>query len=254
MNYRDLAGIRVSEIGFGGWGIGGADWGPTDDNASLNALHAAYDRGITFYDTAPSYGRSEKLIGTAFKHRRDKVVICTKTVDFEIGESLRHFGYIDVLLTHHRVHISEAIAERMEQLVEGGAVRLWGMSAPSPFDAYHAIDQGARAVEANLSMMDQRAIEGALLDKVSVIARTPLNFGFLSGLITEETVFDEAHHLARQPRARILDWIKRSRECLGDTPPGPESVRKAINWVLAHPVSTVVVGMMTREEVEANTA
>ena len=135
MNYRDLAGIRVSEIGFGGWGIGGADWGPTDDNASLNALHAAYDQGITFYDTAPSYGRSEKLIGTAFKHRRDKVVICTKTVDFEIGKSLRHFGYIDVLLTHHRQIISEELMRRMNGFVADGTVRAWGMSAPSPMDS-----------------------------------------------------------------------------------------------------------------------
>ena len=251
MNYRDLAGIRVSEIGFGGWGIGGADWGPTDDNASLNALHAAYDRGITFYDTAPSYGRSEKLIGTAFKHRRDKVVICTKTVDFEIGKSLRHFGYIDVLLTHHRQIISEELIRRMNGFVADGSVRAWGMSAPSPMDA---IGSGVSIIEANLSMMDTRAIDCDLLGATAFIARTPLNFGFLTGTITKDTIFPPGHHFHKQPRERILDWIKRSRECLGDTPPGPESVRKAINWVLAHPVSTVVVGMMTREEVEANTA
>ena len=158
-----------------------------------------------------------------------------------------------MLLTHHREIISDEVARRMEDLVREGSVRLWGMSAPSPIDAFNGMVAGARVIEANLSMMDDRAIKCDLVGWVPFIARTPLNFGLLSGLITEETVFDEAHHLARQPRARVLAWIKRSRECLDDTPPGPESVRKAINWVLAHPVSTVVVGMMTRQEVEANT-
>jgi aryl-alcohol dehydrogenase-like predicted oxidoreductase len=80
MQYRELgnSGLRVSEIGFGGWGIGG--WGPVDDAAALSALDLAYDLGVTFYDTALGYGdgHSEELIGKAFRDRRDKVIIASK--------------------------------------------------------------------------------------------------------------------------------------------------------------------------------
>ena len=204
----------------------------------------------------PSYGRSEKLIGTAFKHRRDKVVICTKTVDFEIGKSLRHFGYIDVLLTHHRVQIiSEELIRRMNGFVADGECgsggcrhrRRWTPTTP----LFGRIDHRSQFEHDGhprhrLWPVGRNGIhrQNAAQFRLPLRARSP-----------KDTIFPPGPSSChKQPRERILDWIKRSRECLGDTPPGPESVRKAINWVLAHPISTVVVGMMTREEVEANTA
>ncbi len=251
MNYRSLAGIQVSEIGFGGWGIGGRDWGPTDDVVSIRALNEAFDRGITFYDTAPSYGRSEMLIGETFRDRRDKVVICTKTKDFDISESLRHFGYIDVLLLHGIPGTPEGVT-LMSKLIEQGKVRRYGLSAKTPADASPAYaDLAFKIIEVNLSMMDTRAIDLGLLNgDNAVIARTPLNFGFLTGLINGTTDWPLGHHLKQWSPEQIADWIKHARECLGDTPPGRESVRKALDWVLAHPVSTCIVGMMTPEQVE----
>ena len=61
MEYRTLGstGIRVSEIGFGGWPIGGG-WGARDDTEALRALRRALDLGITFFDTALGYGESNK--------------------------------------------------------------------------------------------------------------------------------------------------------------------------------------------------
>ena len=79
------SGLAVSEIGFGAWGIGGnkdgaVAYGPTDEAQSLDALAAALDAGINFFDTADLYGfgESERLIGAAFAGRRDKVVIASK--------------------------------------------------------------------------------------------------------------------------------------------------------------------------------
>ena len=67
MNYRKLGstGIVVSEIGFGAWGIAGGSYGPVSDGESKKALQTAFEEGITFYDTADSYGsgHSEELIG-----------------------------------------------------------------------------------------------------------------------------------------------------------------------------------------------
>src|SRR5512143_2090233 len=87
MNYRALGqtGFRVSEIGFGAWGIGGrtvnhTSYGDTDDRTSLAALARAHECGITFFDTSAAYGNghSEELIGTAFVGTRHRVVVATK--------------------------------------------------------------------------------------------------------------------------------------------------------------------------------
>ena len=74
-------GLRISEIGFGGWAIGGNAYGPVRDKDSLEALAAAWDSGINFFDTADTYGegRSEMLVGRFLKGRsRDKVILATK--------------------------------------------------------------------------------------------------------------------------------------------------------------------------------
>ena len=90
MQYRDLGrtGIRVSAIGFGGWAIGGRTeasgtpfgWGHTFDDESLAAIRRARELGVTFFDTADSYGfgRSESLLGIVLSRYRQEVVIATK--------------------------------------------------------------------------------------------------------------------------------------------------------------------------------
>ncbi len=84
MEYRELGrtGVRVSEIGFGAWGIGGSMWRGVDDAQSRRALQAALDAGINFFDTALAYGdgHSERLIaevvGPAL--RREEAFVATK--------------------------------------------------------------------------------------------------------------------------------------------------------------------------------
>jgi len=73
-------GMSVSEIGFGGSRIGGVFADKHSRKEALNVLQKALDSGITFYDTADMYaqGESESLIGTAFRGRRDRVIIATK--------------------------------------------------------------------------------------------------------------------------------------------------------------------------------
>src|SRR5258708_20160186 len=87
MKYRQLGrcGFAVSEIGFGAWGIGGTtdgltSYGATDDKVSLAALGRALDRGVNFFDTSSvyGYGRSDQLIGQAFKNARDRVATAPK--------------------------------------------------------------------------------------------------------------------------------------------------------------------------------
>ncbi|QDS87297.1 General stress protein 69 [Rosistilla ulvae] len=82
MQYRQLghAGPQVSEIGFGGWALGG-QWGAQDDADSIAALHRAIDLGVNFIDTAAGYGegRSERVIAQVAKERSEPLFIATKT-------------------------------------------------------------------------------------------------------------------------------------------------------------------------------
>ena len=75
-------GYVVSELGLGAWGLGGDMWRGVDDGAAREALRAAVDQGITFFDTALAYGNghSERLIGEVLKAeiRADRVVVATK--------------------------------------------------------------------------------------------------------------------------------------------------------------------------------
>ena len=86
MRFRAVGktGFQVSEVGFGGWAIGGNahgdSYGSTDDSESLAALHRAYELGCNYFDTSDVYGHghSETLIGQALKGwQRDSVFIAT---------------------------------------------------------------------------------------------------------------------------------------------------------------------------------
>src|SRR5437870_13539162 len=174
MQYRDLGrtGIRVSAIGFGGWAIGGTTeasgtplgWGHTFDDESLAAIRRARELGVTFFDTADSYGfgRSESLLGIVLSRYRQEVVIATKVgvARSKSGELKKDFSrqhifhavdgslkrlrtdYIDLYQLHNptmeelrREHIQEA----MDRLQEIGKIRFWGVSVST-------IDEGLEVV------------------------------------------------------------------------------------------------------------
>src|SRR5258708_35836842 len=84
MNQRSLGdtGYRVSEVGFGAWGIGGEMWRGVDDSEGRKALHEAVEQGITFFDTALAYGagHSGQVIGEELKHgiRSGRAPVATK--------------------------------------------------------------------------------------------------------------------------------------------------------------------------------
>jgi aryl-alcohol dehydrogenase-like predicted oxidoreductase len=82
MKYRTYPGgdVTVSEVGFGLWTTSTGWWGEKSDDEAIAMLHAAYDRGITLYDAADTYGngRSEEQLAKAFAGRRERVVYATK--------------------------------------------------------------------------------------------------------------------------------------------------------------------------------
>jgi aryl-alcohol dehydrogenase-like predicted oxidoreductase len=122
MKYRILGrtGLSVSEVGFGGAGVGHV-WGATTDTDCIRAVRRAVDLGINFFDTSPMYGggRSEENLGQGLEGLRDRVYIATKVrlrteedlADMEtavrrsVEQSLRRLrtDYVDVLQIHHQL-------------------------------------------------------------------------------------------------------------------------------------------------------
>ena len=125
MKYRTLGrtGLQVSEVGFGGAGIGHV-WGPTTDEECGRAVRRALDLGINFFDTSPMYGagRSEENLGRGLAGRRHEAIIATKVrlqsedhrasledmvraVRHSVEQSLTRLDtdYLDVLQVHHQV-------------------------------------------------------------------------------------------------------------------------------------------------------
>lgn len=292
MKYRVLGrtGLSVSEIGFGGWGIGGrtvghTSYGETDSATSLAALSRALDCGITFFDTSSAYGdgHSEALIGEAFAGRRDQVVIATKAgyeswdkpPDFSpaglVASTERSLArlrsdYVDLLQLHNppvQALRDGALLDALAGLVKAGKVRAWGVSAKSPAEAVVAlVEFGAPVVQANFNMMDVRAIDSGLLDQTmrlgaGFIARTPLCFGFLSGKITRDTAFPEGDHRRGWPRAQLDNWIDGAADLLAavSARAGSEAIQAALRFCLSFAaVSSAIPGILSPAEAEQNAA
>ena len=82
MKYRTLGNtdLEISEVGFGVWTVGTTWWGITDEDFGINLLRKAYDAGITFFDTADTYGngKGETILARALGDVRDKIIIASK--------------------------------------------------------------------------------------------------------------------------------------------------------------------------------
>lgn len=292
MKYRTLGktGIEVSEIGFGTWGIGGARpgmpaYGPVDDAESIRALEAAFDSGVTFYDTADLYGfgHSETLLGKVFSGRRSQVVIGTKggltdgggghdlSADYlenALARSLKRLrsDYVDLYLLHNppRTLLCRRpdLFRFLSRLHRQGMIRAFGISAATPDDALLILESqpSVPVLQVNLNLFDMRALDNGLMGLcqstgTAIIARSPLSLGFLTGKIEPHQQFCYQDHRHRFPTAQIRRWsagVDEYRHAFADEPVATPA-QNALRFCLAfNPVATVIPGMMTTDEVKEN--
>ncbi len=284
MHYRILGttGIRVSEIGFGTWGLGGDAYGPVDDQTSMAAIERAFAAGVNFFDTSDLYGqgRSEQLLAKAFKGRRDRVVIATKggmlphrgftmPQDFSpahlqkaLEGSLKRLktDYVDIYQLHsppREVVDREEVFKLLDDFQRQGKIRAYGISARSPDDALYAVEKYAiSVVQVNFNLLDQRVVENGLLAAVAkrtgIIARTPLVFGFLSADLQADHAFAANDHRANWPLDQRRRWVAARRKfsfLWHQT--GRTQVQAALRFILDfEAVSTTIPGMLTCAQVD----
>lgn len=289
MKYRKLGktGILVSEIGFGAWGIGGSHggavaYGKTDDAESLLALKTAFDLGVNFYDTADIYGfgHSEELIGKAFGGCRADVIIASKVgflnfdgkqdfslqhINSSIENSLKslHTDYIDLYQLHNPDVglVEDSTLNALDNLKRQGKIREIGISVRSPDDGMVAVNHfGFEVIQVNFNILDQRILDNGLLElcgkkNIGVIIRTPLCFGFLTGKYAATDIFREGDHRSRWSKEQIGKWVDEGRSIMGNvmTKGKFTDAQVALRFCLSYrDVSTVIPGMLGKEQVEEN--
>src|SRR5216110_3082513 len=210
-------GLEVSALGLGCMGMSQSYGMPADKQAMIALIHAAVDRGITFFDTAEIYGpfTNEELVGEALEPLRRQVVIATKFgIKYENGQQLQDSrperitqsveGSLKRLRTdvidlyyQHRVDPNvpiEDVAGTVKELIAQGKVKHFGMSEAGvqTIRRAHAVQQ-VTAVQSEYSLWWRRPEEELLptLGQLGIgfVPFSPLGKGFLTGTIDEKTTF-----------------------------------------------------------------
>ncbi|WP_106743469.1 aldo/keto reductase [Yoonia maritima] len=269
MNYRKLGNLEVSALGLGCMGMTGVYGSGADRSAMIRLIHDAYERGVTFFDTAEAYGpfANEALLGEALQPIRDKVVIATKfgfDIDLETGartggtnsrpEHIKAVAdaalkrlktdRID-LFYQHRVDPAvpiEDVAGAVKDLIDAGKVGHFGLSEAGvqTIRRAHAV-QPVTAVQIEYSLF-WRGPEVELLTEleklgIGFVPFSPLGAGFLTGKIDETTTFEKddfrnlVPRLAPEVRTANMALVEVVKSVAARKAATPAQV--ALGWLLA---------------------
>lgn len=232
MKYRTLGrtNLKVSEIGFGAWAIGGGMWGKQDDALSLKSLRRALDLGVNFIDTAAVYGKghSEQLIAKVYRERagKEKIFVATKIppknwkwpaihgtpiqdafpknwVREQTEKSLRNLKMDCVDIQQLHVWAPNWLKEldwleELTKLRKEGKIRFIGVSLNDyePNEALELVkSEMVDTIQVIYNIFEQapqdHLFPACLQKNVGVIARVPLDEGSLTGKFTKQTRFAE---------------------------------------------------------------
>ncbi len=282
------SGIGITEVGLGLWAAGGDAWGPTDDGQVLQAIEAALEAGITFFDTSDVYGdgHSEELLGKAMKGRRDRFVVATKIgwrgFDGEkrrtaygdvqklisgVESNLKRLGttYVDVIQSHisFRDPTMEVFLEGFQRLQRDGKVRAYGLST-SDFEYIKAFNHDGKCatLQIDYSILN-RTSEVEILDYckrngIGVIVRGALAMGLLTGKFDESTVFHESDFRRKwqsdpEQNAIYKQDLAKVKQLSLLVRPGRSLAQAALQFTLSHDaVASVIPGAKNAEQVQAN--
>ncbi|HTC47535.1 MAG TPA: aldo/keto reductase [Candidatus Aquilonibacter sp.] len=285
MKKRKLGNLEVSAIGLGCMSISANYGPPADRNQGIEVIRAAYEKGVTFFDTAEIYGpyTNEELVGEALAPFRDKVVIASK-FGFKINgsrglnsrpehikkvveESLKRLrtDRID-LYYQHRVDPAvpiEDVAGAITDLITNGKVLHFGLSEASArtIRRAHAV-QPVTAIQSEYSLWTRDPEAEILLTceelGIGFVPWSPLGQGFLTGKIDPSMAFDTNSDLRATfprftPEARTANWavVDLLRKVAARKKATPAQI--ALAWLLAQkPWIVPIPGTRRLERLEEN--
>ena len=266
--------IEVTSVAMGCWPIAGVTSLDVNDEDSLDTLRTAFDSGVTFFDTAYSYGingESELLIAKALSPVRDRITLATKcgihrdqngqTIDNspsrlreQLDTSLKRLktDFIDLLYLHApdpNCDLFETAAV-MRSFLEQGKARTIGVSnfSVSQLESFHAICP-ITATQPAFNML-QRDIERdvvpwCLQHSVSVVVYWPLMKGLLAGKLPRDHQFGTKDGRAKYPMFQGEEWQK-NQDFVDQLRSFADSINRTvaqvvINWTIQRPGITVAL-------------
>jgi len=292
MEYRTFGrtGWRISEIGYGMWGMG--DWSGSDDRESEQALDLAVELGCNFFDAAWVYGKgkSEELLGGLLKrHPGEKLYVASKIPPKDLlwppkkgaalddcfppqhiveytEKSLTNLGVETIdLMQFHAWEDRWASDERWQQAVarlkRDGKIQAVGISVNrwEPHNGLAAIKTGLiDAVQVIYNIFDQ-APEDELFPicekmNIGVLARVPFDEGSLTGAITKDTRFPKDDWRSSYfTLENLMATVARVERLQPLVPQGMSLVEMALRFVLSNKsISATIPGMRKRDRVRMN--
>lgn len=281
--------LRVSRFCMGGCPMGGYGWGSVQESELLDAIHAALDAGVNFFDTADTYGlgQSERTLAKGLGSRRRDVVIESKFgvrvgggktvydnspeyIQQALEESLRRLNtdYIDVYLIHYRdgkTPIADVVG-KLEELKAAGKLRYYGLSNIHgdgleellPYAGRFACCQDELSLACRKNEDDLRAVQSRL-------RATPMTWGSLGqGILTGKYNRENVCFGADDRRSREI-YVNFHGEKLEQNLRIVEALKKiaanceksvaacAIRWILdTLPESVVIAGVKRPAQLSAN--
>jgi myo-inositol catabolism protein IolS len=261
-------GLQVSEVGFGGWGIGGDGYGAVEAQEALRTLARAEELGCNFVDTAMVYGDSEVRLGEFLAGRRSRWIVATKfsgqsagmTATLETQLRRLRTDAVDVYQLHWVPRgKDEHLLEEVHRLKQAGKVRFVGVSVYSSED----IDYVSTLAEIDALQVGFNLLEPdpfmARAEKLqawgkAVIVRSALMEGFLTGKFARDARFpapnDQRHGWSAAKIAQTVDRAERFRFLEQEA--GSMVVAAARYALSFSPVSTVILGTKSISQASSN--
>jgi len=281
--------FEVSALGFGCMGMSWSYGPPKDKQEMISLLHAAVDRGVTFFDTAEVYGPlvNEELVGEGLAPFRGKVVIATKFgweanpndggkwnalnsrpehIKQVAEGSLKRLRVDAIdLFYQHRVDLNvpiEEVAGAVKDLIQEGKVKHFGLSEAraQTIRRAHAV-QPVAALQSEYSLFWREPEETVIptLEELGIgfVPFSPLGKGFLTGKIDSDTKFDSTDFRNSVPR--FSEENRKANQALVDVISSFAKQKKttpaqiALAWLLAKkPWIVPIPGTTKLERLEEN--
>ncbi len=281
MKYRTIERLNavVSEVGFGGWQLGNKqDWQDMNFDSGVALVKEAFNKGMTFFDTAPNYsgGMSEKIIGEALKEVRDKVFINTKYehspergLDFSeehIEDSVNHSlqrlqtTYLDSIILHNPPrYILEGKSKHekaFSELKKKGKIKAWGVSIDT-LEELQIVLENLDVDTIELMFNINHQAPKVLFDEIKkrgilLIIKIPLDSGWLTGKYDEQSTFTGIRsRWSKEDIATRAEIIKKIKKIVKSD----NLVPFALAFVLSFDaVTTVIPGTKNSNHLDSNIA